>query len=394
MRKKAQGTVPGEKTIGNILLHVLGYLICLAVTAWLLALVAKNAGRVKPVLRDIPAAPRIEDWVAKARTEAVSQLYLSEGELPAPRVIYTIEDSAAAAPEPNPACYGQTTDPAALKDLLSRAEDLLGSEKLYFDPTVERFEDTPVGYYLDESIFAVSWKEVHDECVYTFSEVKIAHPSQFRRHLAGGGYGGDIQYLPTEMASSVNAVVASSGDFYRFRNFGVVAYDGKVHKVRGEFAETCFVDRSGDLHFTHQKELITVDESQQYVDDNSIRFSLAFGPILVEHGAAVEHSNYFVGEILDHYPRAALCQMGNLHYLIAAANVEGSCRRLPTVAKFAEHIRATGCDMAYCLDGGQTASIIMMDDLVNLPGYGGQRKMSDIIYFATAVPEETWMEKP
>jgi exopolysaccharide biosynthesis protein len=43
--------------------------------------------------------------------------------------------------------------------------------------------------------------------------------------------------------------------------------------------------------------------------------------------------------------------------------------------------------MAYCLDGGQTATIVMNNELVNRPVYGQQRKISDIIYFATAVPE-------
>ena len=43
--------------------------------------------------------------------------------------------------------------------------------------------------------------------------------------------------------------------------------------------------------------------------------------------------------------------------------------------------------MAYCLDGGQTAAIVMNDQLINRPVYGEQRKISDIIYFATAVPE-------
>jgi exopolysaccharide biosynthesis protein len=43
--------------------------------------------------------------------------------------------------------------------------------------------------------------------------------------------------------------------------------------------------------------------------------------------------------------------------------------------------------MAYCLDGGQTATIVLNDQLVNRPAFGTQRQISDIIYFATAVPD-------
>ena len=39
------------------------------------------------------------------------------------------------------------------------------------------------------------------------------------------------------------------------------------------------------------------------------------------------------------------------------------------------------------LIGGQTAAIVMGNQLINRPVYGQQRKISDIIYFATAMPE-------
>ena len=101
----------------------------------------------------------------------------------------------------------------------------------------------------------------------------------------------------------------------------------------------------------------------------------------------MEHTWYGVGEITEGYARAALCQMDSLHYIVVTANTTGPHQSIPTVAQFAKNIAATGCRMAYCLDGGQTATIVMNNDLVNRPVYGQQRKSSDIIYFATAVPE-------
>ena len=43
-------------------------------------------------------------------------------------------------------------------------------------------------------------------------------------------------------------------------------------------------------------------------------------------------------------------------------------------------------ETAYALDGGQTTAIVMDDKLVTLPDYKTQRRISDIIYFATALP--------
>ena len=41
---------------------------------------------------------------------------------------------------------------------------------------------------------------------------------------------------------------------------------------------------------------------------------------------------------------------------------------------------------AYALDGGQTTVITMCGDLISRPDFEHQRQISDIIYFATAIP--------
>ena len=304
-----------------------------------------------------------------------------------PHEHYTIPADAMVAPKPNQALFGSVNDPADMEPVFQQAKWLLNGQTTYFQLDQKIYEGSTIRYYLDETILAVTWQEVHDDSVYTFSEVKVADASQFRRHLAGGEYGSDMQYLTTEMAESVNAVVASAGDFYRFRNFGSVVYQGQAKRVEGTYAETCYIDYNGDMHFTRGGEILTTQAAQEYVDANNINFSLAFGPILVDNYEIQEHTWYGVGQITEGNARAALCQMDELHYLVAAANTTGPHQTIPTVAMFAKNIAATGCRMAYCLDGGQTATIVMGGELMNRPVYGQQRKISDIIYFATAVPE-------
>ena len=274
-----------------------------------------------------------------------------------------------------------------MEQVLKDAKWLLDGQTTYFQPDQKIYEDSIIRYYLDDSILAITWQEVHDGSVYTFSEIKVSHPSQFRRHLAGGEYGSNMQYLTTEMAAEVNAVVASAGDFYLHRDFGAVVYRGEAKRVEGTYAETCYIDVNGDMHFTYGGDVLTVDAVQDFVDEHDIRFSLAFGPILVDNYEEVDHTWYGVGEITEGYARAGLLQMDNLHYIVVTANTTGNYQQIPTVAQFRKNIAATGCRMAYCLDGGQTATIVMNDELVNRPVYGQQRKISDIIYFATAVPE-------
>ena len=243
-------------------------------------------------------------------------------------------------------------------------------------------------YYLDETIFAITWQEFVDNIIYTYSEVKIAHPSQFRRFLAGGTYGSDKQFYTTQMASDVNAVVASAGDFYKYRSLGVIVYDGIVMRADSTYLETCYIDDKGDLIFSHKGELATMEEAEKYVTENHIRFSLAFGPILIENGVNCVPHHYVLGEIDDQYPRSALCQMDELHYLVVVAGRdEGNYNMgVPTLREFAEQIALTGCEKAYTLDGGQTATIAMNGQMMNPVQYGSQRLISDIFYFATALP--------
>jgi len=311
----------------------------------------------------------------------------TEETIPPVRKQYWIEEGTLVAPKPNQSLFGRTDDPEVMAKVLKDARWLLDGQTTYFQPNQKLYEDSIVRYYLDDSIFAITWQEVHDGSVYTFSEIKVSHPSQFRRHLAGGEYGSDMQYLTTEMATEVNAVVASAGDFYRFRDFGAVVYQGEAKRVEGTYAETCYIDANGDMHFTYGGDVLTVEDVQTFVDERNIQFSLAFGPILVENYEPVPHSWYGVGEINEGYARAALLQMDTLHYIVVTANTTGIYQEIPTVEQFRNNVAATGCRMAYCLDGGQTATIVMNNELVNRPVYGQQRKISDIIYFATAVPE-------
>lgn len=303
---------------------------------------------------------------------------------PAPEV-KKLNDADLVAPKPLAECYGQADTIEEMSWFEEKAAGLLQGQKLYFGPQREQLEGTPINYYLDDSIAVVTWKELVGYTVLTFAEVKIADGSQFRRFLADGRYGADTQYKTTEMAQTVNAVLASSGDFYKFHYNGIVVYEGEVRKVHANKADTCFIDDGGNLIFLSQDVQMNDEEAQKFVDENNIRFSLVFGPILVDDGVRCEPANYDLGEINSFSPRAALCQMDELHYLVVTANPEPEHPGKLDIHQFAQRLAETGCQKAYTLDGGQTAAIALDGELVNYVLYGQQRPISDIIYFATAV---------
>ena len=56
--------------------------------------------------------------------------------------------------------------------------------------------------------------------------------------------------------------------------------------------------------------------------------------------------------------------------------------------QFANRVAETGCLQAYAVDGGQTSTVVMNNEVRNHVNYGSERPISDIIYFATAKPAE------
>jgi hypothetical protein len=299
---------------------------------------------------------------------------------------YWLNDYDMIAPEPEKNCYGKTANPADMEPVLAEAARLLGIETFVFSTDKVLRPDSEITWYLDETIFAVTWQEIKDGSVYTLSEVKIAHASQFRRFLAGGTYGYDKQFLTTQMSADVNAVVACSGDFYKYRGYGIVVYNGKAYRAEPNL-DTCFIDDKGDLLLVKARELKTMEAVQAYVDENHIRFSLSFGPVLIRDGVRCDPYDYIVGEIDENYPRAALCQVEQLHYLMVVANSTPEYYHLPSMREFARRLEEMDVQTAYALDGGQTGVIVMDDQMISPVQYGSQRQISDIIYFSTALPD-------
>ncbi len=301
--------------------------------------------------------------------------------------VYWLSDSDLVAPKPEKSNFGTATKASELNWLLEEAAELIGGQKMIFNENTPVWEEKGIQYYYDETILVITWKQIIDRVVYNMSEVRIAHPSQLRRFLADGEFGSDKLYVTTEMAANVNSVVACSGDFYRFRRFGAVVYEGQLRRFEGYTVDTCFINDEGDLLFAYRGDLTSEEQAKKFVEDNNVRFSLAFGPVAVDNGKACTPSGYGLGEIHDRYARAALCQVDKLHYLLVSACGENNYQNRHNIHTFAKNLEEMGVEKAYTLDGGQTTVIAMDGKLYNDVEFGFQRKISDIIYFATAIPE-------
>ena len=316
-------------------------------------------------------------------------------------VPYVIPEGATVGPIPNAENYGSVPieDAAKILEVAKRAEEmgLLEPGELNFDPEAHFGYESPILYYLDETIFAVCWKEHIWGNTCSFAEIKVADASQFRRKLAGDMYQYPQQFLASELSRQVNAVIAMNADFYQFREYGVVVYDREIyrcdpspistHYTRSNYIDNCFVTAGGDLLFVHRGEEMTPESLRNYIDENDVLFSIAFGPILVENGEPYPCFSYPVGEVDQGYSRAGIGQLGPRHYLYMSLNHSPQKEARWDTYTFAVHFASKGVEKAYCLDGGQTGEVVFQHEPYNYMDYGVERTVSDILYFCTALPE-------
>ena len=318
-------------------------------------------------------------------------------------VRYYIPEDAVVAPAPNPNGFGSVPVEEADKilDVIRQAREsglLREDEEMVFDPNANFYTGLyaeEIKYYIDDSILTILWKEDIDGRCCSFSEVKVRDGSQFRRKLADDSFGSYNYYLASELAASTNCVVAMNADYYAFRDFGIVAYNRELYRFNtstytGNYKkyncfDTLFVTADGDFLYKELGEVNTEDSIRQFMAENNVLFSLAFGPILVRDGAAQVTGWYPAGEVDTAYSRAGIGVKDKLHYLFMTVN-HGSNAANCTVNKMAEFFERKGVITAYGLDGGQTSEIVWQGVPYNHVDWASERLVSDIIYFASAVP--------
>ena len=386
------GTELPEKKIPKAVRAVLGTLfslisvLCLCVLIWGISLDSTVVGAHKADEVSYDLQGKLATFVNNSVSDAL-------GDLTYIRKIYTIDRLATVAPAPDSRYFGEVSIEDADKVLAvieqAREYGLLDGQNVIFDPTVDFYWDSNIQYYCDETILVICWKELIEGRVCSCVEVKIADGSQIRRKLVNDTYGSGERVYASELAKSSNAVVAMNADFYAFRNLGVTVYQGKLYR----YETTCdvlLIDGEGDFHFLRREDLQGREAVEQYIKEHDIQFSLAFGPVLVQDGELrLLRDNYSgLGEMHEEYSRAGIAQYDKLHYLYMTISFSKDSTPRAKVNEFARIMHSKGVQNAYNFDGGQTGEVVFQGEPYNHIDFGFERTVSDVIYFATAIPEK------
>ena len=246
--------------------------------------------------------------------------------------------------------------------------------------------------YEDASIRVQMETREEDGVIWRIAWVEIASPTQLRTAIAGKKVTANSTALVKSMADKNNAVVALNGDYYsNDPNKTTFEYrmGEKVRAKTNQKKDMLLIDENGDFHIVlaaakkdQQAELDAVSKEHTIVN------AFTFGPALVKDGETLKTSKDYAYNPNGKEPRAAIGQLDHLSYVMVIAEGRGESQGV-THQALADFMGSLGCRDAFNLDGGGSATMIFNGNYYNTLG-GSPRSMSDIIYFATAVPPEEW----
>ena len=196
------------------------------------------------------------------------------------------------------------------------------------------------------------------------------------------------------IARRVNAVYAMNGDycgdFHGNESSKYILRQGTVYRDTVDTRlDMLLIDEDGDLHILPSgPELADLDKTQ--INGKKVINALQFGPGLIIDGVPTE-DDYLMSS--KHSPqfadpdgrenRLCLAQVGPLHYKVIATR-DGADMAL--FKKLVLDI-VPDCINAYILDGGGSTQLVFLGKKYNNTNET-MRKLSDIVYFASAWFEE------
>lgn len=239
--------------------------------------------------------------------------------------------------------------------------------------------------YEDETITVSMEKYRENDANFNVARVTIKSASQLRTALAGA-YGTTKTNKTSNLANKNNAVVAMNGDYYANRSAGYIVRQGVTYRkkpVKGK--DMLIIDDLGDFHILKNSDAAQLQAILE--SDRTIINSFTFGPALVIDGAVQEMPGSYEFNIRGKEPRSAIGQLDELTYLMVVVDGRSDENGGVTVAQLADFMGRMGCTQAFNLDGGNTATMVFNGSYFCEKTSGGERAISDIIYFASAMPE-------
>jgi exopolysaccharide biosynthesis protein len=247
---------------------------------------------------------------------------------------------------------------------------------------------TDTSYVSDSSNISISTVTTgsgDSTVTYYVADVVLGDATTLQSAFANDSFGENITQTTSAIAEANNAIFAINGDYYGFRDTGIVIRNGVVFRDDGARQGLAFY-RDGTVKVYDE----TTTTAEQLLADG-VWNTLSFGPSLLDAGEVAEgiedvevDTNFGNHSIQGEQPRTAvgIIDENHLVFVVVDGRSPGYSAGV-TMTGLAEIMQGLGATTAYNLDGGGSSTMYFNGGLVNNPlGENKERGTSDILYIA------------
>ena len=211
--------------------------------------------------------------------------------------------------------------------------------------------------------------------------VTIKDDASINTALAYETYGRNVTDTTSNIAKSVNAVLAINGDFYGARDSGYVIRNGQLlrNSIRSYDQEDLVIYKDGSIEIIKEGDI----SAEELLENGAVQV-FSFGPALIEDSGIAVDSSDEVGRAMASNPRTAIGIIDENNYVFVVSDGRTYESEGLTLKELAEFMQELNVKTAYNLDGGGSSTMYFNGQIVNNPTTNGrsieERSVSDIVY--------------
>jgi len=252
----------------------------------------------------------------------------------------------------------------------------------------ETYTATDMSYESDSKIINIT-KVVtgsgSSQNTYFVADVTLSDATDLQSAFAKNKFGTNITEYVSAIAKDNDAIFAINGDYYGFRDNGVIIRNGVLYRDSPA--------REGLAFYTDGTMAVYDEEkisSKQLLADG-VWNTLSFGPALLSDGKIISgiedvevDTNFGNHSIQGIQPRTGVGIVSENHFMFVVVDGRSSGYSLGvTMTGFAQIFKDLGCTTAYNIDGGGSSEMYFMGKVINNPlGKGKERATSDILFIS------------
>ncbi len=204
---------------------------------------------------------------------------------------------------------------------------------------------------------------------YYVADVYLKDTTDLISGFAKDSYGTNIIEVPSLIAQNNNAIFAINGDYYGFREDGIMIRNGVIYRDEG-VRTGLVIYKDGRMKVYDE----TTTNAQQLLDEGAWH-TLSFGPALVENGVALTNfenvaidTNFGNRTIDRKNPRTAIGMIDENHFVFVV--VEGRSKESAgvTLDELAQIMADLKVKEAYNLDGGFSSAMYFNGEIITSNG--------------------------